>query len=110
MNHAPGIERAVYAPDWLYRQNGQPGKAITLLVPSEVPWWRRMVHSLGQTVTLQQLALDEKALVTGPNAQLEVSVTQKHEHNGKPRQAYGRKQVSLDQERGRFARSKHGNQ
>jgi len=35
---------------------GRQGKAITLLTPSEVPQWRRIVRSLGQSVALQRLA------------------------------------------------------
>ncbi len=41
---------------------GRQGKAITLLVPSDVPRWRRMTRSLGQDVALQRLAIDESAL------------------------------------------------
>ncbi|HEY4034477.1 MAG TPA: DEAD/DEAH box helicase [Ktedonobacteraceae bacterium] len=37
---------------------GRQGKAITLLVPSDVPKWRRMASSLGQAVALQRLAID----------------------------------------------------
>ncbi len=40
---------------------GRQGKAITLLVPSELPKWRRMARNLGQTVALQRLVLDEVA-------------------------------------------------
>jgi len=38
---------------------GRKGKAITLLVPSELAKWRRMARTLGQTVVLQRLVLDE---------------------------------------------------
>ncbi len=55
---------------------GRQGKAITLLVPSEVPQWRRMAHSLGQGVVLQRLALDEDAMVTRPLARPETAPTQ----------------------------------
>jgi ATP-dependent RNA helicase DeaD len=41
---------------------GQRGKAITLLVPSDVPKWRRMAHHLGQAVALQKLIIEEKAV------------------------------------------------
>jgi len=55
---------------------GRQGKAITLLVPSEVPQWRRMARSLGQGVVLQRLALDEDAMVTRPLARPETAPTQ----------------------------------
>jgi len=45
---------------------GRQGKAITLLVPSELPRWRRMARSLGQTVALQRLVLDEVAAAPAP--------------------------------------------
>jgi ATP-dependent RNA helicase DeaD len=38
---------------------GRQGKAITLLVPSDVPKWRRMARNLGQAVALQRLTIDE---------------------------------------------------
>jgi ATP-dependent RNA helicase DeaD len=41
---------------------GRQGKAITLLTPSDISKWRRMTRSLGQTVSLQQFAMD--ALLT----------------------------------------------
>ena len=47
---------------------GQPGKAITLLVPSDVSRWRRMARSLGQVVALQRLALDGEAIGTIPGS------------------------------------------
>ncbi len=40
---------------------GRQGKAITLLVPSDVPKWRRMARNLGQAVTLQRLIINEDA-------------------------------------------------
>ncbi len=52
---------------------GRPGKAITLLAPSEMPQWRRMTRNLGQTVSLQKLALDEEATVTRPNTRPEAA-------------------------------------
>jgi ATP-dependent RNA helicase DeaD len=80
---------------------GRPGKAITLLVPSDVPKWRRMARSLGQTVALQQFALDEEAIVPTPSAQPEASRTQKHEQ----RSGRDHKHVSLKR-----AQSKHDSQ
>lgn len=43
---------------------GRQGKAITLLVPADVPKWRRMARNLGQSVALQRLAIDEEASET----------------------------------------------
>lgn len=40
---------------------GRQGKAITLLIPSDVPKWRRMARNLGQAVALQQLVIEEEA-------------------------------------------------
>jgi ATP-dependent RNA helicase DeaD len=37
---------------------GRQGKAITLLLPSELGKWRRMARNLDQTVALQRLVLD----------------------------------------------------
>jgi ATP-dependent RNA helicase DeaD len=82
---------------------GRPGKAITLLAPSEIPQWRRMTHSLGQVVALQRLALDEDAIGTIPGARPKASETQEYEQNGE-QGPVGRKDVSPDQERGRRAR------
>jgi ATP-dependent RNA helicase DeaD len=39
---------------------GRQGKAITLLEPSDLSTWRRMARSLGQTVALQRLVIDEE--------------------------------------------------
>ncbi len=59
---------------------GQQGKAITLLVPSDVPKWRRMARNLGQTVILQRLAIDAEAATTPIQfVTPEVSVTPEHE-------------------------------
>jgi ATP-dependent RNA helicase DeaD len=86
---------------------GRQGKAITLLVPSDVPKWRRMARSLGQAVALQRLTIDEEAIVTTPLAKPEASVTQEHEQNGEQRPVRGRKHFSPDQEHSRLARPKH---
>ena len=45
---------------------GQAGKAITLLVPGDMPKWRRMAQNLGQTVALQKLAINAEAAVPTP--------------------------------------------
>src|SRR5260370_11673284 len=86
---------------------GRQGKAITLLVPSDIPKWRRMARSLGQAVALQRLTIDEEAIVTITLARPEASVTQEHEQNGEQRPVRGRKHFSPDQEHSRLARPKH---
>jgi ATP-dependent RNA helicase DeaD len=86
---------------------GRQGKAITLLVPADVPKWRRMARSLGQAVVMQPLALDEEAMVTRPFASPQVSGTQEHEQNDKQRPVRDPNHFSSSQERGRHARPKH---
>src|SRR5205809_7250591 len=65
---------------------GRQGKAITLLVPSDVSKWRRMAHNLGQVVTLQQFVIDEEALVTPPLSSQDDTRTQEHEQHGEQRE------------------------
>jgi ATP-dependent RNA helicase DeaD len=88
---------------------GRQGKAITLLVQSDLPKWRRMSRSLGQTAELQRLAINEEAIVTLPLARPEASVTQEQEHeqNDEQRPVRDRKHFSPVQERGRLERPKH---
>src|SRR6202023_1417055 len=50
---------------------GRQGKAITLLVPSDVPKWRRMAHNLGQIFTLQRLTINENASIPVSHPKLE---------------------------------------
>jgi ATP-dependent RNA helicase DeaD len=84
---------------------GRQGKAITLLVPSEVPRWQRMARSLGQSVVLQRLAIDEAATLPRPPAEPAIAAeTQQYERDNKPDTYRGRKQVP-DQEQARQARS-----
>ena len=52
---------------------GRQGKAITLLVPSELSRWRRMARALGQTVALQHLVPGEAGAIPSPLAQTESS-------------------------------------
>src|SRR5258706_2426524 len=85
---------------------GRQGKAITLLTPSEVPQWRRIVRSLGQSVALQRLALDEEAIGTLPLAKPETAAAQEHEQNGEQRPGGNRIHFSADQQRGRRAQPK----
>jgi ATP-dependent RNA helicase DeaD len=75
---------------------GRPGKAITLLAPAEIPQWRRMTRSLGQTGPLQRLALDEDAIVSLSNARSEVARRPESEQNEKPRPVRGGAQFSRE--------------
>jgi len=86
---------------------GRQGKAITLLVPSEIPKWRRMARNLGQEVALQRLAIDEEALVKIPVASPEASGIREHQQNGEQRPVHGRNHFSAGQRRGRHAQSEH---
>ena len=85
---------------------GRQGKAITLLVPAEVPQWRRMTRSLGQAVALQRLALDEEAVVSLSSTRPEAAGTQEYEQNGKPQPVRGGKQFSP--ERSYPGKGRHG--
>jgi ATP-dependent RNA helicase DeaD len=69
---------------------GRQGKAITLLAPGDVPRWRRMARSLGQAVTLQQLAIDEEAVVTIALAKPELESAQAYEQAAEPQAARDR--------------------
>jgi ATP-dependent RNA helicase DeaD len=88
---------------------GQQGKAITLLVPSDLPKWRRMAHHLGQAVALQRLTIDEEATVPVPLTKLEASVTQEPKQDSEQPPVRGRKHFSPSQARGKLARPKHDN-
>ena len=78
---------------------GRQGKAITLLVPSDVAKWRRMECSLGQKSALQRLTIDEQATVAVPlPARPEVLVTQEQEHNNEQQVIRGHKPFIRDQE------------
>ncbi len=70
---------------------GRQGKAITLLVPADVSRWRRMARSLGQTVTLQRLAINETAALMPLPARPALAEPQEHEQASEPRTARGRK-------------------
>ncbi len=88
---------------------GRQGKAITLLVPSDVPKWRRMARNLGQVVALQRLVIDEEVLVTPLLASPVASRTQEHQQNGEQRERPVRdhKHFAPVQERGRHAQPEH---
>jgi len=58
---------------------GRQGKAITLLVPSDVPKWRHMARNLGQAVSLQRLAIDENAAIAPPLTDAEIAETRASE-------------------------------
>ncbi len=80
---------------------GQPGKAITLLSPSDLPKWRRMASNLGQAVALQRLAIDEETIAALSLAKQEVAANppQEREQEREQRPARIRKQFSPAQER-----------
>ncbi len=45
---------------------GQQGKAITLLVPSDLPKWRRMTRTMNENVPLQRLTINQDAMIESP--------------------------------------------
>ncbi len=65
---------------------GRQGKAITLLVPSDVPKRRRMARNLGQVVASQKLVIEEEAFVALPLASPEDSRKQEYEQKGEQRE------------------------
>jgi len=83
---------------------GQQGKAITLLVPSDVGKWRRMARSLGQPVVVQRLKIEEQAIVMVPPASLGLEATQETEHGSAERPGRGRRQFAQDREEERATR------
>jgi ATP-dependent RNA helicase DeaD len=52
---------------------GREGKAITLLAPADLPQWKRMTRSLGQTVAVQRLAIDGEILAATPLSSPEIA-------------------------------------
>ena len=86
---------------------GRQGKAITLLVPSDLPKWRRMARSLGHTAELQRLTINEEAIGTTPIVTPEISVTREHEHYDEQRPVRDRNHVLSGQERSRPERPKY---
>ncbi len=85
---------------------GRQGKAITLLVPSDMPKWRIMARSLGQAVALQRLVIDNETISTMPTAKSETPVKRELEQNGQQHSKRDRKQFTPDQEHGDQARPK----
>ncbi len=85
---------------------GRQGKAITLLVPSDVPKWRRMARNLGQTVILQRLAIDEEAATAPIKLAIpEAPVAPEHEQNAEQRPVRDRRRQG--QEHNRQAQPRH---
>jgi len=87
---------------------GRQGKAITLLVPSDVPKWRRMARNLGQAVALQRLAIDEEAIVTIPLTKPEAPVIQEQEQPDEHKPVRSHKQFSPTRERGKRVQPEYG--
>ncbi len=88
---------------------GRQGKAITLLVPSDVPKWRRMARNLGQVVVLRKLVIEEEAFVAFPPVGPEIARKQEYEHKGEQRErpVHTPEPFSSNQESGRRARPGH---
>ena len=89
---------------------GRRGKAITLLVPSDMPKWRIMARSLGKAVALQRLVIDEETISTVPTAKSETPVKRELEQNGEQHSKRDRKHFIPNQERSGQARPKQDSQ
>ncbi len=89
---------------------GRRGKAITLLVPSDMPKWRIMARSLGQAVALQRLVIDEETISMVPTAKSETPVTRELEQNGEQHSKRDRKHFPPNQERSGQARPEQDSQ
>ena len=85
---------------------GRQGKAITLLVPSDVPKWRRMARNLGQTVSLQRLPINEEASVARPQVRPTTPVVEMLERDREQRPERSRKRFTREQEYGRGVSSR----
>ena len=85
---------------------GRQGKAITLLVPSDMHKWRIMARNLGQKVALQRLTIDEEIINTTPVSHSETPITQIHEKNGEKQPKHDRKHSTSDQKPGGDSLSK----
>ena len=87
---------------------GKQGKAITLLVPSDVPKWRRMARNLGQVVLLQRLTIDEEVSIAVPYATAEVAgMLEREQYNEQRPVRNSRPSFAPDQDRGRRGRPEH---
>src|SRR2546421_2325030 len=89
---------------------GRRGKAITLLVPSDMPKWRIMARSLGKAVALQRLVIDNETISTMPTAKSETPVKRELEQNGQQHSKRDRKQFTPDQEHSGQARPEQDSQ
>ncbi|HWZ18672.1 MAG TPA: DEAD/DEAH box helicase [Ktedonobacteraceae bacterium] len=85
---------------------GRQGKAITLLVPSDMPKWRIMARNLGQKVALQRLTIDEETTNIMSTPRSETPTAQVHEKNGEKQPKPDRKHSTSDQRPGGEALSK----
>jgi ATP-dependent RNA helicase DeaD len=82
---------------------GHQGKAITLLVPSDVPKWRRMARSLGQqTVLLQKLVIDQSAMLSVATS--DTLAEAEYEKSSEQRPAFAPRRFNPDQGRSTGAR------
>ena len=90
-------------------RTGRMGKAITLLVPSDVPRWRRMTRSLGQEVALQRLAIEDSMMVQ-PAVEQEMVFVREHEYDEEPRGEQDQVQATAHQQRSKHMRTQRGNQ
>jgi len=93
---------------------GKQGKAITLLVPSDIGKFKRMSRTLGQPVSLQKLTINADAMIERPLAEPEIapmpepSFEQRGDRQFGPagRPGRGRGREMPRQDRSRFTRSK----
>ena len=76
---------------------GRQGKAITLLVPSDMAKWRIMARNLGQKVALQRLTIDEETTNTISVPHSETPITQVYEKNDEKQPRRDRKHNTPDQ-------------
>jgi Superfamily II DNA and RNA helicases len=91
---------------------GHQGKAITLLTPSDIGKFRRMSRTLGQNVALQQLTIDEDAMVERPLAVPEVAAPAETTYGRSSDQraansGRGHNRAMQRQDRGKFMHAKN---
>lgn len=87
---------------------GREGKAITLLAPADLPQWKRMTRSLGQTVAVQKLAIAEEiptlAAPTSPESAQKPVDFPAPERSSSSRQRDDRRESGRRRDSGRAAR------
>lgn len=87
---------------------GREGKAITLLAPADLPQWKRMTRSLGQTVAVQKLAIAEEiptlAAPTSPESAQKPVDFPAPERSSSSRQRDDRRESGRRRDAGRAAR------